>query len=469
MSSNDTDNQTIDNQQVPQSFSQFLAHAFSILNPGREFIKHWHIGLITDVLQEVELGHVKRLVVNIPPRSLKSTIISVAWPAWLLAVNPSNKIIVTSYSQALSIKHAQDTKMIMESDWYIHHYPKTIISKGKNTQRKFTTTMQGIRLAASVGSTLTGEGADFIIVDDPQTALQARSPAQSEKVKFWYNQTLLTRLNDTFKGRVIVVMQRLHEGDLTAHLHSKKGYAKLILPLHTTNSQQIKIGRIKAHRPADHILYEGWTQKELDALHKEFGSHTFAAQYQQDPNLSSCTMIKRDWIKRYQTLPNGLSVFQSWDCAIKIGYKNDYSVCTTWGIHQDHYYLMNVLRKRLEYSELRRCIVSCYEAYKPLAVLIEDKASGQQLLQEFHSTNVPVCAIMPEGSKEARLLRASVHIESGRVHYPVYATWLKDYEEELLRYPYIKHDDQIDSTTQFICWAVAQQEVVDSYPKVTVL
>ena len=203
------------------SFSDFLRQVFYTVNPCDQFISNWHISLLTEYLKKLESSEIKRLIVNIPPRSLKSICISVAWPAWILGQDPTKRIIVASYSHALAIKHSMDTKLVVQSEWYKDMFPLTEILKGSNTQRKFVTTQRGFRYATSVGGTLTGEGADIIILDDPQTPMQANNSKGQRRVNDWYDQTLSSRLNSRKKGVIVLVMQRLHQNDLSSHLLSK--------------------------------------------------------------------------------------------------------------------------------------------------------------------------------------------------------------------------------------------------------
>ncbi|MFK8040358.1 MAG: hypothetical protein AB8B67_03380 [Rickettsiaceae bacterium] len=167
-----------------KDFASFINKVFNTINPGLVFETNWHIDLIAEYLQAIQNGQIKRLIINIPPRNLKSICVSVAWPAWLLGHNPSKRIIVASYSQILSIKHSLDCRLILSSKWYQNIFPKTILSKSHNQKSKFLTTENGFRFATSIGGSVTGEGGDVLIVDDPHNPFHIRSDKMRSKCEF---------------------------------------------------------------------------------------------------------------------------------------------------------------------------------------------------------------------------------------------------------------------------------------------
>lgn len=201
-----------------QDFSSFITKVFYTINPRATYYHNWHIDLIADYLEHVRNGHIKRLIINIPPRNLKSICTSVAWPAFLLGKNPTTRIMVASYSSILSIKHSLDCRMIMQSKWYRQLFPQTILSKKHNLKSKFLTSLNGFRFATSVGGSTTGEGADILIIDDPHNPTQINSVKLRNKTICWYEQTFVSRLNNPNKGAIILVMQRLHLDDLAGYL-----------------------------------------------------------------------------------------------------------------------------------------------------------------------------------------------------------------------------------------------------------
>ncbi|HVH86181.1 MAG TPA: hypothetical protein VM912_05615, partial [Terriglobales bacterium] len=197
--------------------SVFIRRSFCELNPNAEFLDNWHVYVMADMLERCRKGEITRLIINVPPRSLKSHSVSVAFVAWLLGHNPSAQIICASYAQELADKHSGDCRMLMVSDFYQELF-HTRLSPQKRSLSEFATTENGFRMATSVGGVLTGRGADFVIIDDPLKPDEALSDVQRQKVNDWYDHSLCTRLNNKSTGCIIVVMQRLHEDDLVGHV-----------------------------------------------------------------------------------------------------------------------------------------------------------------------------------------------------------------------------------------------------------
>ena len=440
---------------LKKDLKSFLIKSFYTLNPNTKYIDNWHIDLILEYLKGVNSGQIKRLIINVPPRSLKSLCISAVWPAWILGQNTAARIIAASYSNALSIKHSQDSRKIISSTWYQKTFPETKLIHGQNEKSKFVTTNGGFRFSTSIGGTLTGEGADILIVDDPHTPIQAMSSVQRNRAIEWFEQTFATRLNDKKRGAIILVMQRLHKDDLTGYLLEKNTWTHLNLPAINEVPRYINFGNISRHLKANELLNparEG--EKEIEVAKQELGSYAFNAQYQQNPIAKSAMYIKYEWIKRYKTCPASETLYQSWDCAAKIGTNNDYSVCTTWTVINNQYYLINVYRDKLEFPDLRHKVLQMYEKYKPAAVLVEDKVSGHALIQEInHTSEIPIIKITPSTDKETRFLTISGMFEAGKINFPQNSPWLAQFEDEIMNFPNTKHDDQVDSMTQFLQWS----------------
>src|SRR5579885_2980992 len=201
-----------------RDFHAFLLRSFSELNPQTEIADNWHIDVMADYLERCRTGEIKRLIINLPPRSLKSHCASIAFPAWILGHNPSAQIICASYAQDLADKHAIDCRALINSSLYRRIFPATRLSSEKRAVADFLTTARGCRKATSVGGVLTGRGADFIIIDDPLQPDKALSDARRNATNDWYDNTLISRLNHKLTGCIVIVMQRLHEDDLVGHV-----------------------------------------------------------------------------------------------------------------------------------------------------------------------------------------------------------------------------------------------------------
>jgi predicted phage terminase large subunit-like protein len=424
---------------------------FYVLNPSATFHINWHICRIAYVLEQVRLGEIKRLIITVPPRSLKSIMCSVAFPAFALGHDPSKRVIVASYSADLAIKHGNDFRTVVNSAQYHAIFPGMRISAMKNTQTEVVTTSNGFRLAISVDGTLTGRGGDIIIIDDPIAALAALSQKSREHVVDWYFNALLSRLDDKQNGAIVLVMQRLHEDDLAGVLlRGSDEWTVVSLPAIAEHDEEIPIGNGRVHfRRADDVLHPEREPKEvLDSLRAQLGPEIYSAQYQQRPVPPGGGTIKRVWLRRYDQLPQSGLIIQSWDVANKQGEENDFSVCTTWRLHEKRYYLVDVLRGRFDFPTLRRKVSEQAKLHKASQILIEDAGFGTALIQELKTGHFSVVGVKPEYDKKIRMTIQSAKFENGQVFFPKEAPWLRDLEDELFAFPNGRHDDQVDSISQ---------------------
>ncbi len=452
---------------VRQRLVSFIQRSFFTVDPGKAYLHNWHIDLIAEHLEAATRRDIKRLIINIPPRYMKSISVTVAWPAWVMGHDPTAKFVVSSYADKLSVKHSVDCRLIIQSEWYRRAFPQTILVKDQNEKHKFVTTQRGHRIATSTGGTATGEGGDFLIVDDPHNPRQAESEVERENALTWFDQTFYSRLNDKKNGVIVVVMQRLHEKDLTGHLLEQDDWTHLKIPAIAESAKTYSIGSVRLSRnPGDILHPEREGMPEIEKTKRALGSYGFSGQYQQEPTPAEGGMIKRHWPRRYKTPPaKPIRIVQSWDTAYKPGQINDPSVCTTWAETQLAYYLLHVWRERVDYPTLKQTAINLAAQWSPQAVMIEDKASGQSLIQDLRTTTrLPVIAIDPEGDKLTRMSTQSPVFEAGRVFLPEQAAWLPDYESELHRFPLAEHDDQVDSTSQALLWMCANQRLFEFEP-----
>ena len=435
----------------------FIERSFYELNPQTCFVQSPHIELLASKLEACRRGNIRRLIVNLPPRSLKSHAASVAYVAWLLGHDPSLQIICASYGQDLADKHARDCRTLMMSELYQRLFPQTRISSEKQSVSEFLTTAQGMRMSTSVGGVLTGRGADVIILDDPLKPDEAMSETRRTAVNDWYDNSLLSRLNSKETGIIIIIMQRLHQDDLVGHVLETGDWKVISLPAIAEEDEDYLIesplGNRHFRRTAgDALQPERESRATLEAMRQTMGTYNFSSQYQQSPIPVGGSIVKSDWLTYYEELPaRFFFVLQSWDTANKSGELNDFSVCTTWGVYERRYYLLHVFRKRLNYPDLKRAVAEQAREYKASSIVIEDKASGTQLIQDLRADGLfGVREYEPPAGmdKVLRLHAQSVHFENGRVLLPRSARWLDDYIRELFAFPGGKYDDQVDSTTQ---------------------
>jgi predicted phage terminase large subunit-like protein len=439
-----------------RDLTAFVRRSFETVVPGETLRLNWHIHAMTYTLEQVRQGKIKRLIITIPPRHLKSITTSVAFPAFLLGHDPSAKVVCVSYSTDLAIKHARDCKAVMTSHWYRRLFPGMCISE-KNTELETVTTQRGYRLATSPGATLTGLGGNYIILDDPMNPKQAMSKAQRSSVIQWFGNTLLTRLNDKSHDVIIVVMQRLHVDDLVGVLLEQGGWHHLDLPAIADAPQKVAIGRGKFYRrKVGDILHPALEPAPILAeIKARMGTMDFSAQYLQRPIPAEGNLIKREWIKLYRALPEkkpGDYTVISWDTALKPTEISDYSVGTVWQVQGDNCYLIDLVRGRFDFTELKRAVMRLKAQWSDAHILIEDKGSGTSLIQELRREQVNTIPITPDVDKVTRLYATQPRFESGSVLFPEGVPWLDGLIGELLGFPEGRHDDQVDSISQALSW-----------------
>jgi predicted phage terminase large subunit-like protein len=287
------------------------------------------------------------------------------------------------------------------------------------------------------------------------------SQAQRWAANEWYDHTLYSRLNEKLSGAIVLIMHRLHEDDLAGHVLAQEDWDVVRLPALAEEDERHRVetvfGSQSFCRKAGEALHPEREPPEMLAqLRRTLGEYNFAGQYQQAPSPQGGGMVKAAWFKSYAAndQPEKFDqIVQSWDTANKASELSDFSVCTSWGIKGKNLYLLHVLRKRMEYPELKRAVREQCEAFEANVVLIEDKASGTQLIQELIEQGLyAVTRYQPQSDKIMRMHVQTAMIENGFVHLPKEAAWLAEYLHELTVFPKGKHDDQVDSTAQMLDW-----------------
>ncbi|MER8649642.1 phage terminase large subunit [Mesorhizobium sp. M0586] len=435
----------------------FVALAFSAVDPGAKYLPNWHIRAIAHQLERVSAGKCKRLIITMPPRSLKSVTSSVAFPAWILGRDPSKKMICVSYAQPLAVKHANDFRTVVNTDWYRSMFPNFKVSPRKNTENELQTTLGGGRLATSTGGQLTGRGGDIIIIDDPLKADDAHSESARNKCAEWVRTTLMSRFDNPAAGAVVLVMQRLHVDDLAGVLLETGGWEHLNLSAIAEQDERVQTGEDRWYdRKFGDLLHPARLgHVELERLKRDLGSLTFSAQYQQSPAPPDGNMVKRVWFRDYdphQFDRRSMTIVQSWDTALKGDPSSDYSVGTTWAKDDNNYYLLDLVRVRAAYPDLIKAVKNSLLEHDPDIILIEDAGSGSSLIADLESQDISTTPVKARTDKESRLSRVAAMIENGNVNLPKDAHWRNDFLLEVLAFPHGKHDDQVDSMTQALIW-----------------
>lgn len=439
-----------------RDFYAFIRASFPIITGGGVFLPNWHVEAMAHELNQVLRGDTRRLIITVPPRSLKSICASVCLPAFALGHDPSRRIICVSYAEALARKHANDTRALMRSDMYRMVFPGTRIGLSKDTEAEVTTTARGSRLATSVGGTLTGRGGNLLIIDDPLKPQDAQSESARESLKQWYANTLMSRLDHKTKGAIIVVMQRLHPDDLVGHLLQQEGWRHLNLPAIAEEEMIVDLGRHQYIRGAGQLLHPQRESKQvLNELRASMGSMEFAAQYQQAPVPAKGNLIKWAWFGSYDVPPvpqYGDQLTVSWDTAMSSRDLADYSAGVVLLRRGDAVYILDVIRKRLEYPDLKRAVIASNAKWSwtgaEFRLLIEKQGAGLSLIQDLRRENIFAIGVQPSGDKIMRMAAQTSIIESGAVFLPARAPWLDKFQKELMSFPVGKHDDQVDALSQ---------------------
>lgn len=446
------------NALLREDLYSFSVKAFGHVFPGIDYLPSWHHKVIAHHLMQVLEGKITRLIINVPPRSLKSYLTVVSFVAFMLGRRPSANVVCVSYSQELANKHARDCRALMESTFYRELFPGARLNPKRTTESDFMTTSRGGRLATSIGGTLTGRGGDVIIIDDPIKPVDAASERARQTAIDWADNTLMSRLNNKRKGAIILVMQRLHDDDLTGHFLGRGGWTHLKIPAIAQKIEGFLYAPTKVHfRNKGEVIHPALEPKEvLDELRLTMGSANFSAQYLQEPVPADSDLIKWGWFKTYGKIPGSSGndeIWQSWDTAIKADELNDYSACVTVLVRDRSYYVLNVYRARLDYPSLKQQIVRHAQNFggDRVRVLIEDKGSGSSLIQDLrYDGQVRPIAFEPEGDKVSRLVCQTAVIERGDVFLPEDAPWLDAFRKEILQFPHGKNDDQVDALSQFL-------------------
>ena len=420
------------------------------LNPTETFLDNWALQVIAHHLNLCAERKITRLLILIPPRSLKSMMASVAFPAYLLGRDPSTKVITVSYNQDLSTKFSNDTRSIIKSDWFRQLFPHTVISQYKDTQSDFETTKHGVRYATSVEGALTGFGSDFIIIDDPLKANEANSESARKKVNNWFDGTVLTRLNNPKQGVIIVVMQRLHVDDLAGHLIEQGGWTVLKIPAIAETDTVYQLGNGKTHTyKAGELLHPARLgQKELDELRNNMGTAAFYAQYQQAPIPPAGNIFKWEWFKQIDKPPEFSEVVMSVDVAASTN--GNYSAFTVWGHRDGSWYLIAVYRHKLELPAVRQRLLDLDKKYRPDLVVVDGVGVGYGLFQELRAQGF---LHVEKTSGTGKIVDAHAilpMIEGGRVSILANCPGLADFRNEVIAFPDGKYDDQVDSMVQLL-------------------
>lgn len=475
---------------------EYIKLAWPVLHPPEKpFIDNWHVQAIAEHVEAVVKGDISRLLINIPPRAMKSLTAAVFMPSWAWIKRPGTKFIVACFGEDLSMSSAVKTKAVLTSDWYQERWgDKFGFSEVQDAKVHFENDKNGAYIATSITGSIIGKGADIIICDDLLTALKAESPAFRQQASRYFWESLSSRFDDRTKGGMIVIQQRLHAEDQPGEILERERlgkigkWEKLILPLEYHKTVQVTCLGFSDPRTVEleSLDKKRFPPEVIQALKEEHGQYAYAAMYDQSPVPREGGMVKEAWFRnRYgeEATPANLRkrkgllmVVQSADCASKAKERNDPTVVETYGVFRDpdelgedgkpklgpkkfHVELWDVERGKYEFPDAIRMFKRLGDVWEPDLVLIEDKDAGQQIIQVLeidreYGWKIEKCD--PEGlDKGTRMSAETATIERGEFWLPQAALWLQAFITELCLFTGNNaggHDDMVDSCSQFLKW-----------------
>ncbi len=477
-------------EQIRRSLYAFIRSAWPVVEPATRFRPNWHIDAICEHLEAASRGEVRRLLITIPPRHMKTLQAAVFWPAWVWLSRPERRFLYASYAHSLSITHSLICRRLIQSEGVGSRAAGTLLERlgyrglveliwgaeawalrdDHNRKGRFENTRTGFRLATSVGGTVTGEGGDFLVLDDPHKPEEAQSDAVRESMLDWHDSTWTTRVNDAATGVQVIVMQRLHERDLAGHVLERGGWEHLCLPAEYEPHHPCVWPRDPRTEPGE-VLWPKWGQPWLREKRTELGSYGYAGQYQQRPAPAEGGILKRDWWRYHDPdgpLPHFEEIVQSWDMAFTDTDGSDYVVGQAWGRFTGEKYLLHQVRARIEFTdtvhavrELTAWVEENFPKHRSHAKLVEDKANGPAVISTLRREIPGLIAVPPRGDKVARARAVAPELESGNVYLPGHPSadgrgydrartpaWVQGLVDECASFPNGAHDDQVDALTQ---------------------
>jgi predicted phage terminase large subunit-like protein len=455
----------------------FVDFAWPVLQPGTQYVDNWHVQAICEHLEAVTRGEIKRLVINLPFRMLKSTLISQTWPAWEWIERPSLQYLTASYAKDVATRDAVDSRRIIESAAYQGAWGKKFrMTSDQNVKTRYENSAKGSRVITATDAAGTGFGGNRIIVDDPVSAMEADSEVARNASIEWWKGTASTRLNNPEQDAIVVVHQRLNQEDLTGYILANEvslGWEHLVLPMRydpelrkTTSLGFQDPRKVKGELMSPARLSE----KTVAEMESRLGKYHTAAQLQQNPQGRAGTIFKvADW-KYYHVRPEQQAmemeeIIWSWDMAFKDGMGSDFVAGHCIGRKGANKYLLGRVCERLSFSASKTRVENEHArapfTYKTIAVLIEDKANGPAVLDALENDVPGLTAISPQGGKVARANAVQPQHEAGNFYLPSPTMpgfeWVNDFTDLFAKFPGVTHDDDVDAWTQGVNWFTTRE------------
>ena len=473
---------------MERSLYEFLKGAWPIIEPGRQFIDNWHIKAICEHLEAVSRREIKRLLINVPFRTSKSTITSVAWPAWTWAQfgEANHQWLCGSYAEKLAIRDNLKMRRLVQSDWYKSYWGDRFSLAGdQNEKKRFQNDQMGYRIAFGMTGGVMGDGGDTILIDDPHDRQGAHSEAERENTLTTYDEALITRLNDPITGAIVIIMQRLHQKDLSGHVLGKgEDWTHLMLPMEYEKARHCStaLGFSDPRRTEGELLWpERFDAPTVKSLVKGLGSYGAAGQLQQRPSPAGGGILKPEFFQLWsakKAVPDLFFIVQSYDTAFTEKTENDPTACSVWGIGEHESgplkgtrfaILLDYWADHMKYPDLKRKVMADWKAdyggikddplhpsRKADTILVEEKGSGQSLLQDLRTSNIPVIAYNPGRADKISRAHITAPLLEAEMFYVLESkkepgkpvTWARPFMEQCEQFPNGEHDDGVDTFTQ---------------------
>ncbi|HEY8723435.1 MAG TPA: phage terminase large subunit [Gaiellaceae bacterium] len=462
-------------ERLKGSLRDFTVAAWPVLEPATAFKPNWHIDAVVDHLEACARREIRKLIINIPPRHMKSLNVSVLWPVWWWTFDPTVRFLTASYGEKLATRDALKSRRLIQSAWFRARYADVFsLTSDQNQKARYENNMTGYRLGTSVGGTGTGEGGDVILIDDPHKADEVESDTERQNVLEWHDGTISTRFNDPERGVEVVVMQRLHEQDLVGHLLEFGGWTHLCLPAEYEPSHPFVWPDDPRSEPGELLWPDHFSREALDDLKVTLGSYRAAGQLQQRPSPAEGGVLKRAWWRYFPPAwldlwegPELVGLMTSWDTTMKEKTSSDYAVGTYWGATGANRYLLGRWRDRAGLTETKRALRAAADHLErthpnlPLTHVVENAANGPEVVAELRDIVQGLTLNSSRTDKMARAQACTPQLEAGNVFVPGFAlpdgsgpdpartpAWVMELVEECAQFPTGTNDDQVDSVTQ---------------------
>jgi predicted phage terminase large subunit-like protein len=455
-------------EKARRSLVEFVRQAFPVVEPATTYQHNWHIDLICGYLEAASRGEIRNLLITIPPRMMKSLTVSVFWPAWVWISDPSRRFLYSSYSADLAVYHSVECRRLVESDWYRRNWGHRFwMAEDQNVKQFFENSSGGSRLASGVTGRITGRGGHFLICDDPHKITEGESEAERLRVINWWDREFSYRLNDPSFGARVIIMQRVHEGDLAGHVLSQEDWTHICFPNEFEPEHPQRSAQDPRSEPGELLWPTRFDPQWTEKRKQETGSYAYAGLFQQRPAPAEGGILKRDWWRYYSDLPQVDEVVQSWDMAFKDAADADYVVGQVWVRNEADVYLVRQMRGRFDFPttvqrvlDLTAWVEERFPEHSAHAIYVEDAANGPAVISSLRRRIPSLIAVKPEGPKEARAHAVAPQLEAGNVFLPgagserggydrtQTAAWVQGFVEECTAFPNAVHDDQVDAMTQ---------------------